>query len=67
MKFVMMIFELVKEYYQYLIECSFFDEFIDYMIFGLVVYFVLVGEEVIDIVCKMVGVIKVVDVVLGMI
>ena len=55
MKFETMTPELAKEHYQHLTERSFFDELIDYMTSGPVVYLVLVGEEVIDIVRKMVG------------
>ncbi len=58
MKFETMTPELAKEHYQHLTERSFFDELIDYMTSGPVVYLVLVGEEVIDIVRKMVGATK---------
>ncbi|EPC6336356.1 nucleoside-diphosphate kinase [Enterococcus faecium] len=65
MKFATMTPELVKEHYQHLTERSFFDELIDYMTSGPVVYLVLVGEEVIDIVRKMVGATKAADAVPG--
>lgn len=65
MKFETMTPELAKEHYQHLAERSFFDELIDYMTSGPVVYLVLVGEEVIDIVRKMVGATKAADAVPG--
>ena len=65
MKFETMTLELAKEHYQHLTERSFFDELIDYMTSGPVVYLVLVGEEVIDIVRKMVGATKAADAVPG--
>ena len=65
MKFETMTPELTKEHYQHLTERSFFDELIDYMTSGPVVYLVLVGEEVIDIVRKMVGATKAADAVPG--
>ena len=65
MKFETMTPELAKEHYQHLTERSFFDELIDYMTSGPVVYLVLVGEEVIDIVRKMVGATKAADAVPG--
>ncbi|HBM5587208.1 TPA: nucleoside-diphosphate kinase [Enterococcus faecium] len=65
MKFATMTPELAKEHYQHLTERSFFDELIDYMTSGPVVYLVLVGEEVIDIVRKMVGATKGADAVPG--
>lgn len=65
MKFETMTPELAKEHYQHLTERRFFDELIDYMTSGPVVYLVLVGEEVIDIVRKMVGATKAADAVPG--
>lgn len=61
MKFATMSTALAKEHYQHLSERSFFDELIDYMTSGPVVYLVLVGEDVIDLVRKMVGATKAVD------
>lgn len=61
MKFATMTKELAQEHYHHLSGRSFFDELIDYMTSGPVVYLVLAGEDVIDIVRKMVGATKAVD------
>ena len=61
MKFGTMSKELAQEHYHHLSGRSFFDELIDYMTSGPVVYLVLAGEDVIDIVRKMVGATKAVD------
>ena len=61
MKLAKMTPELAKEHYQHLAGRSFFQELIDYMISGPVVYLVLEGDDVIDIVRKMVGATKAVD------
>ncbi|MFV0560747.1 MAG: nucleoside-diphosphate kinase [Enterococcus sp.] len=53
--------ELAKEHYSHLVGRSFFNELIDYMTSGPVVYLVLEGEDVIDIIRKMVGATKAVD------
>ena len=56
---------MTKEHYQHLSGRSFFSELIDYMTSGPVVYLVLAGDDVIDIVRKMVGATKAVDAVPG--
>lgn len=61
MKLATMTPELAKEHYQHLAGRSFFQELIDYMISGPVVYLVLEGDDVIDIVRKMVGATKAAD------
>lgn len=65
MKFATMTKELAQEHYHHLSGRSFFDELIDYMTSGPVVYLVLAGEDVIDIVRKIVGATKAVDAVPG--
>ncbi|EPI01564.1 nucleoside diphosphate kinase [Enterococcus faecalis 13-SD-W-01] len=53
--------ELAMEHYHHLVNRSFFPELISYMTSGPVVYIVLEGEEVIDLVRKMVGATKAAD------
>lgn len=65
MKVATMTEELAKEHYQHLSGHSFFDELINYMISGPVVYLILAGDDVIDIVRKMVGSTKAIDAVPG--
>lgn len=65
MKFATMTEKLAKEHYQHLSNRSFFDDLIDYMTSGPVVYLVLTGEDVIDLVRKMVGATKAADAVPG--
>ncbi|MGM9903446.1 MAG: nucleoside-diphosphate kinase [Enterococcus sp.] len=65
MKFGTMTKELAEEHYHHLAGRSFFDELIDYMTSGPVVYLVLTGEDVSDIIRKMVGATKAVDAVSG--
>lgn len=61
-KFEWLIVEIVKEYYEYLKDELFFFELLVYMISGLVVVMVVVGDNVVKKVCKLVGVMNLLDV-----
>lgn len=52
----------MKEYYEYLKDELFFFELLVYMISGLVVVMVVVGDNVVKKVCKLVGVMNLLDV-----
>lgn len=58
MRYDFMTEELVKEHYAHLKRRHFFKELMDYMTSGPVIYLVLEGDEVIDMVRKMVGATK---------
>ncbi|WP_071131189.1 nucleoside-diphosphate kinase [Enterococcus timonensis] len=58
MRYGMMTEEIAKIHYAHLSSRHFFKELVDYMISGPVVYLVLEGEEVIDIVRRMTGATK---------
>lgn len=58
MRYDYMTEELAKEHYAHLATRHFFKELVDYMTSGPVVYLVLEGEAVIDIIRKMVGATK---------
>lgn len=67
MKYMKLIEEQVKKFYEVYVECLFYGELVEYMFLGFIVVVILEKDNVVEDFCKLIGVIDFVEVVEGMI